>query len=89
MDTKKRHHEPYSKLKLYLKDIGITQTELASMVGIDRVYLNKKLNGWGPDFSGTEIRKICLKLDISSDAYFVDNKVSFMKLEESTKAGSG
>ncbi|WP_227394225.1 helix-turn-helix domain-containing protein [Jeotgalibacillus aurantiacus] len=90
MTAKKRHHEPYSKLKLYLKDIGVTQAELAARVGIDRINLNKKINGHGPDFSASEIRRICLELNISSDAFFIDHKVSYLKLSDQKElAGSG
>ncbi|MEK3976089.1 helix-turn-helix transcriptional regulator [Psychrobacillus sp. FSL K6-1267] len=76
MQSKKRSHEPYNKFKILLKEINLTQAELAKILKMDRVTLNKKINGHGPDFSGSEIRSICLLLKISSDAYFIDHKVS-------------
>ena len=76
MKEVKRSHEPYNKLKVFLKEIRMSQAELAVLLDIDRVTLNKKLNGHGTDFSAGEIRRICLELNISADAFFIDYKVS-------------
>lgn len=76
MKVIRKKFEPYSKLKTLLKERGITQREMAEHLEINRISFNKKLNGHGMDFTGTEIRKICLKLNISADDFFINHKVS-------------
>lgn len=76
MKVIRKKFEPYSKLKGLLKERGILQREMAEYLEMDRITFNKKINGHGTDFTGTEIRKICLKLKISADDFFINNKVS-------------
>lgn len=76
MNEVKRRHVPYTKLKAYLDEIGMKQSELAEVLNISPVALNQKLNGTGGDFSVSEVRSICLTLGISADEFFIEPKVS-------------
>lgn len=82
MNKVKRRHMPYTKLKAYLKEIGMEQKELAKLLGKSTSALNQNLNGTGGDFSLSEVRKICLFLDISADDFFVYPQVSKTKHDE-------
>lgn len=63
----------YNKLKGLLTERNIKNKDLAELLDIHRITVNKKLNRTdGNDFSMTEVRKICLYLDISADIYFLD-----------------
>ncbi|NBK47382.1 XRE family transcriptional regulator [Staphylococcus delphini] len=63
----------YNKLKGLLTERNIKNKDLAELLDIHRTTVNKKLNRTdGNDFSMTEVRKICLHLDISADIYFLN-----------------
>ncbi|MDU7036532.1 MAG: helix-turn-helix transcriptional regulator [Staphylococcus simulans] len=63
----------YNKLKGLLIERGIKNKDLADLLDVNRTTVNKKLNRTnGNDFSMTEVRKICLYLDISADIYFLN-----------------
>ncbi|WP_145463691.1 helix-turn-helix domain-containing protein [Staphylococcus epidermidis] len=63
----------YNKLKGLLTERNIKNKDLAELLDIHRITVNKKLNRTdGNDFSMTEVRKICLYLDISADIYFLN-----------------
>lgn len=79
MNEVKRRHMPYTKLKAYLKEIGMNQEELAKVLDKSPSALNQNLNGTGGDFSLSEVRKICLFLGISADEFFVEPQVSKTK----------
>ncbi len=64
-------HEVYTKLKSFLGNKGVTQTELAKWLGISRTTVNLKLNRRGTDFTGDDIRLICKKFNISADEFFL------------------
>lgn len=64
----------YNKLKGLLIERGIKNKDLAELLDVNRTTVNKKLNRTnGNDFSMTEVRKICLYLDISADIYFLNS----------------
>lgn len=64
----------YNKLKGLLIERGIKNKDLADLLDVNRTTVNKKLNRTnGNDFSMTEVRKICLYLDISADIYFLNS----------------
>jgi DNA-binding XRE family transcriptional regulator len=75
----KRRHAPYTKLKAYLNEIGMTQAELAKLLNKSRYALNQNLNGTGGDFSLSEVRLICMTLGISADEFFIEPQVSKTK----------
>ena len=75
----KRRHTPYTKLKAYLYEIGMTQEDLAKMLKKSKSALNQNLNGTGGDFSLSEVRLICTTLGISADDYFIEPHVSKTK----------
>ena len=61
----------YNKLKGLLKERGINNSDLAELLSVHRVTVSNKLNrSQGADFTMTEVRKLCLYLDISADIYF-------------------
>lgn len=63
----------YNKLKGLLTERNIKNKDLAELLDIHRITVNKNLNRTdGNDFSMTEVRKICLYLDISADIYFLN-----------------
>lgn len=63
----------YNKLKGLLTERGIKNKDLAELLDINRTTVNKKLNRTnGNDFSMSEVRAICLYLDISADIYFLN-----------------
>lgn len=63
----------YNKLKGLLKERGINNSDLAELLSVHRVTVSNKLNrSQGADFTMTEVRKLCLYLDISADIYFLN-----------------
>ncbi|WP_048668069.1 helix-turn-helix domain-containing protein [Staphylococcus haemolyticus] len=63
----------YSKLKGLLKERGINHDELADLLDVHRVTVSNKLNrSHGADFTMTEVRKLCLYLEVSADIYFLN-----------------
>ena len=62
----------YNKLKGLLKERGINNSDLAELLNVHRVTVSNKLNrSQSADFTMTEVRKLCLYLDISADIYFL------------------
>lgn len=80
----KRRHAPYTKLKAYLNEIGMTQAELAKLLNKSRYALNQNLNGTGGDFSLSEVRLICMTLGISADEFFIEPQVSKTKQQDAS-----
>lgn len=72
----KRRHTPYTKFKAYMQENGIRQEALANLLGKSITTVNQNLNGTGGDFSMRDVRKICTTYSISSDAFFITQKVS-------------
>lgn len=72
----KRRHIPYTKFKAFLDEKGIKQEELAELLGKTATCVNQNLNGTGGDFSLNDVRTICRAYEISSDTYFINQKVS-------------
>ncbi|MCI1699434.1 helix-turn-helix domain-containing protein [Liquorilactobacillus nagelii] len=62
--------EPYRMLKAWLVENDISQSELADVLGTTPNYLNKKINGTGPDFRLSEVRKINTSLGIPINIFF-------------------
>lgn len=72
----RRRHQPYLKLKAYFVENNIKQKEVAKLLGKSVSALNQNLNGTGGDFSLSEVRLLCQQYGISSDDFFVAQKVS-------------
>lgn len=67
----------YEKLKTIMKEKRVTSTSLANELNIDRSTLYRKINMKDElDFTCSEMRKICIYLNISSDEFFLDLWVS-------------
>lgn len=63
----------YEKLKTIMKEKRVTSTSLANELNIDRSTLYRKINMKDElDFTCSEMRKICIYLNISSDDFFLD-----------------
>lgn len=72
----KRRHTPYTKFKAFLEEKDIKQKDLAGLLGKSTTTINQNLNGTGGDFSMDDVRKICREYQISSDEFFINQKVS-------------
>ena len=73
----------YNKLKGLLKERGINNSDLAELLSVHRVTVSNKLNrSQGADFTMTEVRKLCLYLDISADIYFYVGRENTTKEKE-------
>jgi transcriptional regulator with XRE-family HTH domain len=59
-----------------MEEHGISQIQVAKIVGKSKTALNQNLNGTGGDLSLPDVRKICQTLNISSDEYFINQSVS-------------
>jgi transcriptional regulator with XRE-family HTH domain len=77
--NKQKKDASYLKFKIFMLRNGIKQKEIAKLLNKSLSSFNQKLNGTSGDFSASEVRTICKKYNISSDEYFVDQKVSNMK----------
>lgn len=64
----------YGNLKGWLVARDISQAEVASLLGTTPNYVNKKLNGTGPDFRLSEARKLHESLGAPM-AYFFEVSV--------------
>ncbi len=69
-------HEPYTKLRAWMKENGVTSADFGELIGISAYNVNCRINGTGADFRVEEVRIICVHYGISADKYFVKNKVS-------------
>lgn len=72
----KRRHVPYTKFKAWMAENDVKQEQLGELLNKTKTTINQNLNGTGGDFSVKDIRTICLHYGISSDAYFIHQKVS-------------
>ena len=72
----KKRRVPYTKFKAWMAENGVKQKHLAELLGKQVSTISAKLNGESGDFSMPEVRKICETYNISSDTYFVHQKVS-------------
>lgn len=79
MKDVKRRHAPYTKLKAYLNEIGMKQSQLAELLNKSTSAINQNLNGTGGDFTLSEVRIICTTLGISADEFFIEPHVSNTK----------
>ena len=85
MKEVKRRHMPYTKFKAFLIENGISQSEVAKLLGKSTSALNQNINGTGGYVSLTEIRLLCQHNSISADEYFLYPQVSKMKPKELEK----
>lgn len=65
----------YNKFKNYLVERGITQGEVAELLGMSRSQLNMILNGQRKnDFMVSHLVTLCNHYQISADEYFLKQK---------------
>lgn len=76
MVQKTLKHKPYSKLKGCLAEKGVTQKDIAKIVNISHVALNKKING-SSDFTYSEVEIICNFLKESTEIFRTTKVVWF------------
>lgn len=60
----------YHDIKKWLMDKKITQRKVAVVLKKNTNYVNKKINGTGPDFSLEEARKMHEKLGVPMTYFF-------------------
>lgn len=65
-----KNRQPYLELKGWMASHDITQIKMAEVLGTTPSYVNKKINGTGPDFKLSEARKLATKLKIPIDIFF-------------------
>jgi transcriptional regulator with XRE-family HTH domain len=74
--------EPYLGLKGWLSEHGVSQIELAKVLGTTSNYINKKINGTGPDFKLSEVRIINSQLGVPVELFFeIKVPIKELKLE--------
>lgn len=61
---------PYLALKAWMIQNEVSQSELANKLGTTSNYINKKINGTGPDFRLSEVRKANKSLGVPIDIFF-------------------
>ena len=72
----------FGKFKGYLVEKGISQTEVAELIGVSRTHLNMILNGQrGADFTLEQLVTICEHYGIDIKDFFYTPKVSSRKQE--------
>lgn len=71
--------DTYNSLKGWMSEHDLTQVELAKALGTKPNYINKKINGTGPDFTLSEVREINRKFGIPI-ALFFEVKVPLKEL---------
>jgi len=82
MSNVQRKRQPYSKLKAFFVENGISQKEVASYLKKSQSALNQNLNGTGGDFSLKEARILMNEYGIPM-IYFFELDVPILELEES------
>jgi transcriptional regulator with XRE-family HTH domain len=66
-----RKRQPYLKVKAFLVEKEIKHNDLASILDVKRNTVSKKLNGFGADFTLSEVKRLNEKFGIPI-AYFFD-----------------
>ena len=65
-----KESKPYAKLRGRLAERGLTQNEIATMLGVSLTSVNNKLTG-KTEFSPKEMKILKMALDLETiDAYF-------------------
>ncbi|MBQ2649830.1 MAG: helix-turn-helix transcriptional regulator [Achromobacter sp.] len=65
-----KESKPYAKLRGRLAERGLTQNEIATMLGVSLTSVNNKLTG-KTEFSPKEMKILKMTLDLETiDAYF-------------------
>lgn len=65
-----RRREPYTKIKVYLYENNIPQSEVGNAIGKTSSAINQKLNGTGGDFSLGEARILSDRFGIPREFFF-------------------
>lgn len=73
----------YRNLKGWLVARNISQSEVAELLGTTPNYVNKKLNGTGPDFRLSEARKLHSNFGAPMAYFFEVNVPIKERMEES------
>lgn len=71
MSTVEKHDMPYFGLMDIMKRKGVTQEQLANILGMDRATFNVKINRTnGRDFTFSEAMKIAIELQEVAENFF-------------------
>ena len=68
----KKVHKPYNKLKVWLKDNGITYADVALLLGRTETCVMHKINGYS-DFSLSEVTLMKAEYKIKDDIFFTND----------------
>lgn len=69
---KKNTHKPYSKFKGWLRENGLTYSDVANFLGINQATVALKING-NSDFLLSEVQALKDKYNLDSDIFFTDD----------------
>lgn len=75
----------YPEFKRYMQRHGISQQEIADLLGYSRVKVNTILNGtsrYGTDFEGKDFKAIHEKYGININKYFFNYQVANAQLNK-------
>ncbi len=65
-------HQPYAKLKGWLRETGLTYEDLALLLGINKATVSQKINGKS-DFYLSEVKVIMEHYNLESNIFFTTN----------------
>ena len=66
-----RQRRPYFEIKEWLNANNISQKKIAEEIGTSTNYINRKLNGTGPDFKLDEARTMHWTFGVPMSFFFV------------------
>lgn len=69
---KKMVHEPYTRFKGWLREHGLTYSDIALFLGLNEATVSLKINGQS-DFLLSEIQALKDKYNLNSDIFFTEN----------------
>lgn len=70
VEKKKLIHEPYNKLKGFMRENGIIYSHIAELLGVTPTTVSQKVNGQS-DFTVSEAELIMRKYNADSKIFFV------------------
>ena len=68
MESKKRVHKPYNRFKGFLREKGLTYSDIAKLLGVTSSTVSMKINGYS-DFYLSEQRLIRSEYLINEDVF--------------------
>ncbi len=69
---KRETHKPYAKFKGWIRENGLTYTDIAQFLGLSTAAVTQKING-GSDFLLSEIQALKRRYGLNSEIFFTDD----------------